>query len=108
MNDRIRKTGLSIGAAIMALGMAAGVFAATQNQNTSEPQGSFSGGRRGGPMGALGGGALGPGGMMGPMGMLGPVIARLSLTDAQKDQLKGILQAHAEEFKALGQQADTA
>jgi periplasmic protein CpxP/Spy len=104
MTNRIRNTALSIGAALMALGMAAGVFAATQNQNTSEPQGSFSGGRRGGPpMGVMGRGSP-----IGPMGMLGPVLARLNLTDAQRDQLKGILQAHADEFKALGQQAATA
>ncbi|HEY2905615.1 MAG TPA: hypothetical protein VGJ29_06920, partial [Vicinamibacterales bacterium] len=92
MTERMRKAGLSVGAAVMALGMVAGVFAATQNQNTSEPQGSFSG-RRGGPppMG------LGPGGPMGPMGMLGPIVGRLGLTDAQKDQLKGIMQAHGDE-----------
>jgi protein CpxP len=102
MTERMRKAGLSIGAAVMAAGMVAGVVAATQNQNTSEPQGSFS--RRGGPppMG------LGPGAPMGPMGMLGPIFGRLGLTDAQKDQLKGILQAHGEEFKTLGTQAMTA
>ncbi len=38
MTDRTRRIGLSIGAAFMAVGMVAGVFAATQNQNTSEPQ----------------------------------------------------------------------
>jgi Spy/CpxP family protein refolding chaperone len=104
MTDRIRKIGLSVGVGLISVGMVAGVFAATQNQNTSDPQGSFNGGRRGGPpMGLLRGG-----GPMGPMGMLGPVVARLGLSDTQKDQLKGILQSHAEEFKALGQQAATA
>jgi Spy/CpxP family protein refolding chaperone len=97
----MRKAGLSISAAVMAVGMVAGVFAATQNQNTSEPQGSFSG-RRGGPP------ALGLGGPMGPIGMLGPIVGRLGLSDAQKDQLKGIMQAHSDEFKTLGSQAMTA
>jgi protein CpxP len=101
MTERMRKAGLSIGAAVMAVGMVAGVFAATQNQNTSEPQGSFSG-RRGGPP------AMGPGGPMGPMGMLGPIVGRLGLSDGQKDQLKGIMQAHSDEFKTLGSQAMTA
>jgi len=103
MTERMRKAGLSIGAAVMAVGMVAGVYAATQNQNTSEPQGSFSGRRSGPPpMG------LGPGGPMGPIGMLGPIVARVGLTDVQKDQLKGIMQAHQDEFKTLGGQAMTA
>jgi Spy/CpxP family protein refolding chaperone len=42
------------------------------------------------------------------MGMLGPIVGRLGLTDAQKDQLKGIMQAHGDEFKTLGSQAMTA
>jgi periplasmic protein CpxP/Spy len=104
MTERMQKIGFSIGAALMALGMAAGVFAATQNQNTSEPQGSFSG-RRGGPPPA---GLMGRGGPMGPMGMLGPLVARLGLTDAQNDQLKAILQSHRDELKTLGNQGATA
>jgi Spy/CpxP family protein refolding chaperone len=104
MSDRMRKIGLSVGAALIAAGTVSGVFAATQNQNTSEPQGSFSGGRRSGPPMGL----FGPGGPMGPLGMLGPAVERLGLGDTQKDQLKAILQAHSAEFKALRQQAATA
>jgi periplasmic protein CpxP/Spy len=42
---------------------------------------------------------------MGPMGL---PLARLGLTDAQKDQVKTIMEAHAEEFKALGARAASA
>ena len=38
---------------------------------------------------------------MGPMGLIGPMVARLGLTDAQKDQAKSIVQSHADEFTAL-------
>jgi Spy/CpxP family protein refolding chaperone len=45
---------------------------------------------------------------MGPMGLIGPMIARLGLSDAQKDQVRGIMQAHADEFKALATRARAA
>ena len=53
---------------------------------------------------------MGPGGpgRMGPMGMIGPMIERLGLSDAQKDQVKAIMQSHADEFKALAERAGTA
>jgi Spy/CpxP family protein refolding chaperone len=104
MIEHTRRVGLTIAAVLMAGGMAAGVFAAAQNQNTSEPQGSFSG-RRGGPPPA---GMRGPGGPMGPMGLLGPIVGRLGLNDSQKDQLKAIMRAHREEFRALAGQVATA
>lgn len=95
MSERMRRYGLGAAAALIAVGMAAGVLAATQNTNTDQPP--FRGGRMGPPpMGPMGPG--GPG--MGPMNMLGP-IQRLGLTDAQKSQVKSILQSHADEFKAL-------
>jgi Spy/CpxP family protein refolding chaperone len=90
MNARITRIGLGIGAALIAVGIAAGAVAANQNTNGDQPP--FRGGRMG-PMGP------GPG-----FGLLGP-IQRLGLTDAQKDQVKGIADAHAEEFKALGERA---
>jgi len=42
------------------------------------------------------------------MGPLAPLLARLNLSDAQKDQIKSIMQSHADEFKALGARAGTA
>lgn len=87
MSTRLTRVGVGIGAALIAVGMAAGVMAANQNTNGDQPP--FRGGRMG-PMGP------GPG----PLGMLGP-IQRLGLTDPQKDQVKSILDSHASEFKAL-------
>jgi Spy/CpxP family protein refolding chaperone len=89
------RIGLGIGAALIAVGMAAGVMAATQNTSGDQPP------FRGGPMGP------GGPGRMGPMGLLGP-IQRLGLSDTQKDQAKAIMQAHAEEFKAIGERARAA
>jgi Spy/CpxP family protein refolding chaperone len=89
--------GLGFGAALIAVGMAAGVTAAAQN--TNDGQRPFRAGRMGGPMRPGG-----PG-----MGLLGMIpIQRLHLTDAQKDQVKGILDSKKEEFKALGDRARVA
>jgi Spy/CpxP family protein refolding chaperone len=93
MKARITRIGFGLGAAVIAVGIAAGALAANQNTNGNQPP--FRGGRMG-PMGPMG---PGPG-----FGLLGP-IQRLGLTDAQKDQVKGIAGAHAEEFKALGERA---
>ena len=93
----LTRVGLGIGAALIALGMAAGAVAAHQNTNGEQPP--FRGGRMGPPMGR------GPG--SGPMGMLGP-IQRLGLSDAQKEQVKGIIESRAEEFRTLGERAAAA
>jgi len=43
---------------------------------------------------------------MGMMGMLGPMMMdRLNLTDAQRDQVKSVLQAHSSDLKAVGDRA---
>ncbi len=91
MSERMRRFGLGIGAALLAFGMSAGVLTATQNTSGQQPP--FSGGRMGQP-------PMGRGGA-GPMGMIGPLVARLGLTDVQKDQVKSILQSHADEFTSL-------
>jgi Spy/CpxP family protein refolding chaperone len=90
MNERMRRFGLSIGATLIAVGFGAGALTATQN--TSGPQPPFMAGR-------MGQGFLGP---------FGPLLARLDLTDAQKSQVKTIMQSHADEFKTLGTREATA
>jgi Spy/CpxP family protein refolding chaperone len=101
MTERMRQLGLRAGATLMALGLAAAVMAASQNQNTNEPQRPFSG-PRGRGLAMMGGGP------MGPLGFLGPVVERLGLTDAQKDQVKAILAAHQTDLKTLVGEAATA
>ena len=85
----LTRIGLGIGAIAMTVGLLAGVYVSAQN--TDGPRGPFAG-RRGGPGG--------------PTGALGPLIAaHLNLTDAQKDQLKGVMDSHRDESKGLGDRA---
>jgi Spy/CpxP family protein refolding chaperone len=104
MSEHIRRFGLAVGAALIALGVAAGVIAATQN--TSAQEVPFKGDHTGPP--PMGPGAFGRMGPMGPMGLVGPIVERLGLSDAQKDSVKTIMQSHAAEFKALAERAGTA
>jgi len=101
MTHRTRQLALVAASALMALGMAAGLFAAVQNQNTSEPPPPFSHGRMGPPAGMFG---L----PFGPMGLAGPMADRLGLSDAQKAQLKAIAATHRDECKALRDRAASA
>jgi Spy/CpxP family protein refolding chaperone len=101
MSERMTRVGLGIGAALIAIGLAAGIATATQNTNGQEPP--FRGGRMGRPPMGLGGPGMGPMGMM-----IGRIVERLGLSDAQKDQVKTIMQSHADEFKALAGRAGTA
>jgi len=91
MTNTIRRFGLGIGAATLALGMAAAVYAATQN--TAGGPGAFSGRR-----GAMGGG----------FAPLQRIASRLGLSDAQQDQIKSIVQSHRDEWKTLGGRAAAA
>jgi len=95
--NTLTRIGLGISAVAVTVGLAAGVYVSAQN---TDGAGGPSTERRGGP-----GGFRGPGG---PMGALGPVIAHLDLTDAQKDQVKGIMDSHRDELKGVGDRAMTA
>ncbi len=98
MTDKVRRFGLGIGATVMAIGLAAAVFASPQN--TPGPGGPMGprGGRMGGPMT---GGPMGPGGF----GDLRMLAGRLGLSDEQKTQVKSILESHRADFKALADRA---
>lgn len=54
--------------------------------------------RRMGP----GGPGFGPGGPMGLLGPIGRGLRELDLSDAQREQLRGVMTAHADELKAIG------
>jgi periplasmic protein CpxP/Spy len=85
----LTRIGLGIGAIAVTVGLVAGGYVSAQN--TNRPRGPFAEGR---------------GGPGGPMGALGPMIAaHLNLTDAQKDQVKGIMDSHRDESRALGDRA---
>ncbi len=100
MSERMRRFGLCVGATLIAVGVGAGVLTATQNTSGQEPP--FRAGRMGPPpMGFGGPGRMG-------LGLMGPLLARLGLTDTQKDQIKTIMQSHADDFKALAGRAGSA
>jgi protein CpxP len=94
MTDRFRRITLGAGAAVIAVGMAAGLYASTQN-TLGEP-GSFIGRRP--PFARMGG-------PLGPMRMLA---SKLGITDDQKQQIKTVMQSHRDEWKALADRAATA
>ncbi len=83
-----RKIALGVGSVLVAVGITAAAIAASP-QNTSQGPRPFSG-RMGGP---------------GGMGMLRRFGSQLGLTDAQKDQIKTIMQSHRDELQGLGQRA---
>jgi Spy/CpxP family protein refolding chaperone len=95
-----------MGATAIAVVTAVGLSAAGQKASgvsSFSPQGGPGIGRgRGGP-GRLGwrGGLMGPG----APALMDLALGRLNLSDAQKDQVKAIMQSHQEELKALGDRA---
>jgi Spy/CpxP family protein refolding chaperone len=100
MTATVKRIALTVGAALMAIGLGAGAYVHAQDQNTNPQPPPFRG---------RGMGPGGPGrGMGGPMGML-PMLGRaLDLTDAQKDQVKAIADAHRDEWKAIFDRERTA
>ena len=90
----LRRVLLGVGAVITTVGIAAAVHASTQN--TADRQGPFMG--RPGRMAMLGS----------PLGRLRAIAPRLGLSDAQKGQIKGIVQSHRDEWKALADRAASA
>jgi periplasmic protein CpxP/Spy len=97
MTATVKRMALTLGAGLIAAGVSAGAYLHAQDGNTNLQPPPF---RRGmGPGGPGGPGRFGgPGGPMGMLPMLGP---RLGLTDAQRDQIKTIADAHKGEWKAL-------
>jgi protein CpxP len=102
MTITIKRLGLAAAATVVAVSLAGGAYASGQDNSGQGPgpgrAGRFGGPGRGGPMGPGG-----PGGMMELM-----AVRRLDLTDAQKERVKGILDSHKDEIKAIGDRARAA
>ena len=99
-----RRVTFALGAGLVALGIGAG--AAASVQNTNQDPGTFSAGHGG--RGWAGRGMIGPMGPDGALGMLRMLGPELQLTDAQKEQLKSILDAHRDEWRALADRSRAA
>jgi periplasmic protein CpxP/Spy len=105
MTATVKRAVLGLGAAVIAMGVTAGVYASAGNTSQDPPafnaQGPGGGqGRFGGP-----GGRGGPGGPMGMLPRLGP---QIGLTDAQKQQIKAIADSSKSDWKALADKARAA
>jgi protein CpxP len=93
--------------------MAAGVLAVSGVALTpifaqdGPPQGG-PGLRRMGPGGPGRGFGPGPGGPFGILGELGHGLRQLDLSDAQREQLRGVMESHRAEFQAFGDRMRTA
>jgi protein CpxP len=100
MTGMTRRFGLVVGAAVVAFGLASVYVSA---QDSSGGGGPFIGRGRGGPGGPGGPGRGGPMGMLGPLGPM--IMGRLNLTEAQRAQVKSVMQAHSTDLKAVGDRA---
>jgi protein CpxP len=93
MNIITKRLGLLTAATVLAVGVGGTYLVA---QNTSGEPHPFA--RRGGP-----------GGPMGPFGALPPMLMeRLNLTDAQREQVKSVMDSHRDEVKALAEKSGAA
>jgi protein CpxP len=99
MTKAMRWIGLGIGAVVLGLSAVASVSA--QGQDGGQPPSGRGGRGPGGPGGRMGG----PGG---PMGVIGIPLDRLNPTEAQREQVKSIVDSHQTELRSLGQKAMTA
>lgn len=98
-----KRLGLLAGAALIIVGLGSAYVHA---QNNSGGPGRGGPGRMFGPPP---GGRGGPGGPGGPGGFLNPrMMDQLQLTDAQKEQVKAVMDSHRDDMKALGDRAQTA
>ena len=97
----IKRIGPTIAAMLIAALIAVAGYAAGQDPQGGRPP--FPG--RGGPGGPFG---RGPGGPGGPLGLIGLPLDRLGLTDAEREQVKAIMDAHQAELRALGEREMTA
>lgn len=103
-DSRLLKVVAAGAAVVMILGLAAAV--------TSAQRGPGRGGQAigpGGPGGGMGQGMMGGPGMRGgrggpggQMGIPGPGLRGLDLSDAQREQVRGVMESHKAEFEAVG------
>jgi protein CpxP len=110
-NTTVRGFLVLVGVAVItaAVGLATTAQLAARNGQGGGQDPAGSGGQRG--PGMMGRGMMGPGGpgmRGGPGGMFGPELRALDLTDAQREQVRAIMESHREDQKAIGERMRTA
>jgi Spy/CpxP family protein refolding chaperone len=104
------RIGSAIGAAVLTIGLGSAALSVAGQQQNQAPA---SQGRRGGPdgFGGPGRGRGGPGGPGGPFDsaqgrpLAGLPLRELNLTDAQREQVKQIVDSRQQEVRAIGERA---
>jgi protein CpxP len=107
-NANVRGILVLAGVAVItaAIGFATTIQLAARNTQGGGQEPAVQGGGRG--PGMMGRGMMGPGGPGmrggpgGPFGMAGLPLRELALTDAQREQVKAIMESHRDEQKAIG------
>ena len=101
MTKSMTRIGTAVGAALLTVGLGAAALSIAGDQQNQPPAAD---GRRGGPGPGRGrGGPFGPGGPMGPLG--GLPLRELNLTDAQREQVRQIVDSRQQETRAIGERA---
>jgi protein CpxP len=96
------RIGSALGAAMLTIGLGSAALSLAGQQQNQPPAAQ---GRRGGPdgFGGPGRGRGGPGGPGGPLA--GLPLRELNLTDAQREQVKQIVDSRQQEARAIGERA---
>ena len=102
MTQSMTRIGSAIGAAVLTIGLGSAALSVAGQQQNQAPAAQ---GRRGGPdgFGGPGRGRGGPGGRGGPLA--GLPLRELNLTDAQREQVKQIVDSRQQEMRAIGEKA---
>jgi periplasmic protein CpxP/Spy len=102
MTQSMTRIGSAIGAAALTIGLGSAALSVAGQQPNQAPSAQ---GRRGGPdgFGGPGRGRGGPGGPGGPLA--GLPLRELNLTDAQREQVKQIVDSRQQEARAIGERA---
>jgi protein CpxP len=98
MTKSMTRIGTAVGAAILTVGLGAAALSIAGDQQNQAPTAD---GRRGGP--GFGGPGRGRGGPGGPLG--GLPLRELNLTDAQREQVRAIVESREAETRAIGERA---
>lgn len=103
MTQSMTRIGSAIGAAVLTIGLGSAALSVAGQQQNQSPAAQ---GKHGGPDGVGPGPGRGRGGPGGPGGPLaGLPLRELNLTDAQREQVRQIVDSRQQETRAIGERA---